>query len=120
MFEGFSADMCTEKIPLLLAEGLACADPGARTSIDASGNFISVFPISEPAFLPGSTNLSWLMLTISWHLVFLFTAPPLLGIFGRYCLEPSGSSCTIGMGTLGATKSTYSMSWSLYISFPYL
>ena len=25
------------------AEGLACADPGARTPIGASGNFISIF-----------------------------------------------------------------------------
>ena len=35
MFEGDSADMCAGKVPLVLmggrAEGLACADPGART-----------------------------------------------------------------------------------------
>ena len=35
--------MCTEKFPLASmggwAEGLACADPGARTPIGASGNF---------------------------------------------------------------------------------
>ena len=41
MFEGDSADMCTGKIPLVLmggrAEGLARADPGARTPIGASG-----------------------------------------------------------------------------------
>ena len=34
--------MCAEKFPLVLmggrAEGLACADPGARTPIGASGN----------------------------------------------------------------------------------
>ena len=41
MFEGDSADTCTGKILLVLmggrAEGLACADPGARTPIGASG-----------------------------------------------------------------------------------
>ena len=41
MFEGDSADTCGEKFPLVLmggrAEGLACADPGARTPISASG-----------------------------------------------------------------------------------
>jgi hypothetical protein len=43
MFEGDSADMCAGKFPLASirgrAEGLACADPGARTPIAASGNF---------------------------------------------------------------------------------
>jgi hypothetical protein len=43
MFEGDSADMCARKFPLVSrggrAEGLACADPGARTPIGASGNF---------------------------------------------------------------------------------
>jgi hypothetical protein len=42
MFEGDSADTGAEKIPLASmggrAEGLACADPGARTPIGASGN----------------------------------------------------------------------------------
>ena len=42
MFEGDSADTCAEKFPLMSmgdrAEGLACADPGARTPIGASGN----------------------------------------------------------------------------------
>ena len=41
MFEGDSADMCAGKFPLMLmggrAEGLACADPGARTPIRMSG-----------------------------------------------------------------------------------
>jgi hypothetical protein len=44
LFEGDSADMCGRKCPLVLtggrAEGLACADPGARTPIGASGNFL--------------------------------------------------------------------------------
>ena len=43
MFEGDSADMCAGKfLPVSMggrAEGLACADPGARTPIGASGNF---------------------------------------------------------------------------------
>ena len=46
MFEGDSADTCAEKFPLALmggrAEGLACADPGARTPIGASGNYFLV------------------------------------------------------------------------------
>ena len=51
MFEGDSADTCAKKIPLVSmggrAEGLACADPGARTSIGASGNFLIVFKFSK-------------------------------------------------------------------------
>ena len=43
MFEGDSADMCAGKYQLMSmgdrAEGLACADPGARTPIGMSGNF---------------------------------------------------------------------------------
>ena len=43
LFEGDFADTCAEKIPLVSmgarAEGLACADPGARTPIGASGNY---------------------------------------------------------------------------------
>ena len=42
MFEGDAADMCAGKFPLILmggqAEGLACLDPGARTSIGVNGN----------------------------------------------------------------------------------
>ena len=41
MFEGESADMCAGKFPLVSmggrVEGLACADPGARTPIGTSG-----------------------------------------------------------------------------------
>ena len=40
MLEGDSADICAGKFPLVSmggrAEGLACADPGARTPIGAS------------------------------------------------------------------------------------
>ena len=46
MFEGDSADTCAGKFPLVSmegrAEGLACADPGARTPISASGNRIHI------------------------------------------------------------------------------
>ena len=42
MSEGYSADTGAGKFPLVSmggrAEGLACADPGARTPIGASGN----------------------------------------------------------------------------------
>ena len=48
IFEGDSADTCAEKIPLVSmggqAEGLACADPGARNPIGACGNMLS-FPL---------------------------------------------------------------------------
>ena len=41
MFEGYSAEMCVGKFPLMSmggrAEGLVCADPGARTPIGVSG-----------------------------------------------------------------------------------
>ena len=44
MFEGDSADTCAGKFPLVSmggrAEGLACADPGARTPLGASRNFV--------------------------------------------------------------------------------
>ena len=43
MFEGDFADTCAGKFPLVSmggrADGLACADPGGRTPIDASGNY---------------------------------------------------------------------------------
>ena len=43
MFEGDSSDTCAGKFLLVSmggrAEGLACADPGERTPIGASGNF---------------------------------------------------------------------------------
>ena len=47
MFEGDSADKCAEKFPLVSmgrrAEGLMCADPGARTPMGASGNYYFCF-----------------------------------------------------------------------------
>ena len=57
VFKGYSADMCAGKFPLVSmggrAEGLACEDPGARTPIGASGNFLSI-------------NISWFF----FHLYF--------------------------------------------------
>ena len=44
ILEGDSADTCAGKFPLVSmggrAEGLACADPIARTPIGGSGNFL--------------------------------------------------------------------------------
>ena len=49
MFEGDSAGMCAGKFPLVpmggQVEGLACADPGARTPIGASGNFSKCYSV---------------------------------------------------------------------------
>ena len=53
MFEGDSADMRAGKFPLVSmggrAEGLACADTGARTPIDTSGNYI-IFVIFDTPY----------------------------------------------------------------------
>ena len=51
MFEGDSADTCAGKFPLTLmegrAEGLACADPGARTPIGVSEFFCINFAYGQ-------------------------------------------------------------------------
>ena len=56
MFEGDSADTCADKFPLTSmggrAKGLACADPGARTPIGASG----ILTIKSNVILPGVTD----------------------------------------------------------------
>ena len=44
------------------AEGLACADPGARTSIGVSGNFASFVTFKIPTVIDG---LIWLKLKSS-------------------------------------------------------
>ena len=58
MFEGDSADMYAGKFPLVSmggrAEGLACADPGARTLIGASGNFLNKNLFCKAKLLPES------------------------------------------------------------------
>ena len=64
MFEGDSADMCAGKFTLVLmggrAEGLACADPVARTPIGASGNLssITIPPSQSQPCLSLSTTFS--------------------------------------------------------------
>ena len=56
MFEDDSADTSAKKIPLVSmggwAEGLACADPGARTPIGASGNLCLNCPTAHRMFVP--------------------------------------------------------------------
>ena len=59
MFEGDYADTYAGKFTLVSmggrAEGLACADPVARTPIDASGNYIHTHdtcPMQHSLFLP--------------------------------------------------------------------
>ena len=48
MFEGDSAETCAGKFPLMSmggqAKGVAGADPGARTPISVSGNFLKLHP----------------------------------------------------------------------------
>ena len=48
MFEGDSADTCSEKFPLLLmggpAKGLVCADPGASTPERKCSFFLNFYP----------------------------------------------------------------------------
>jgi hypothetical protein len=54
MIEGYSADTGAGKFPLasmgVRAEGLTCADPGARTPIGASG--IQSLPLLPPSHPP--------------------------------------------------------------------
>ena len=61
MFEGDSADMCAGKFPLVSmggrAEGLACADPGARTPIGASGNFLKFSHMNQKQNFIAPTEL---------------------------------------------------------------
>ena len=66
MFEGDSADMCAGKFPLMSmggrAEGLACADPGARTPIGASGNLVITLDscaINPPFLITGEPILEF-------------------------------------------------------------
>ena len=74
MFEGDSADMCGGTFLLMLmggqGEGLACADPGARTPIGASGNFTSYsqtcfLSLPAPSFLIHHVSLFCYFLSLS-------------------------------------------------------
>ena len=44
---------------------------------------------------PRTRSHSLILLICTWLIVLLFVLPPLLDIFGRYGLEPGGTSCTI-------------------------
>ena len=44
---------------------------------------------------PRLLSYSLILIVCAWLLVLIFVVPPLLDIFGRYGLEPSGTSCTI-------------------------
>ena len=71
MFEGDSADNYAGKFLLVSmggrAEGLACADPGARTPIGASGNLLK--------FTIGENNLKTNFL-ISGFVIFVYLLIP--------------------------------------------
>jgi hypothetical protein len=47
MFEGDPADMCAGKFLGGRAEGLAFADPGARTPIGTSGNSLTFYLVQK-------------------------------------------------------------------------
>ena len=69
MIEGYSADTGAGKFPLVLmgvrAEGLACADPGARTPIGASGIslsfslYFSAITVLPERVVVGFPNFAW-------------------------------------------------------------
>ena len=67
MFEGDSADTCVRKFPLVSmggrAEGHACADPGARTLIGASGNYVYII---IPVYIIPDTTISFVIISIFW------------------------------------------------------
>lgn len=44
---------------------------------------------------PRTRSHSLILIACTWLLVLVFVIPPLLDIFGRYGLEPGGTSCTI-------------------------
>jgi hypothetical protein len=60
MFEGDSADTCSEKFPLMSiggrADGLACADPGARTP--SAWAEINLFILPPPQTHTHSENVN--------------------------------------------------------------
>ena len=75
MFEGDSADTCAGKFPIVSmggrAEGLACADPGARTPIGASGNsstFITRFSQKLAGLRFGQPGRKIPLFLLSWIL----------------------------------------------------
>ena len=69
MFEGDFADTCAGKFPLVLirgrAEGLTCADPGARTPIGTSGIQNSAHGINF-IFVQSALSFQTLHLVTAW------------------------------------------------------
>ena len=65
-FKKDSADPCGGKFPLVSmggrAEGLACADPGARTPIGAKGNFYQTNNLSEQKCIESQSLAQFLIL----------------------------------------------------------
>ena len=64
------------------------------------GNFLySIHPFNtKSAGLPPqpmSRSCSMILTIITWLLVLVFVIPPVMDIFGRFGLEPGGTSCTI-------------------------
>jgi hypothetical protein len=84
--EGHSADTGAGKFPLVSmggrAEGLACADPGAKTPIGASGNFIyyhSTISLNTKKMIQRAVRKNYTRLNyenlFSHHIIFPFTLP---------------------------------------------
>ena len=75
--------MCAEKFPLVSmggrAEGLACADPGARTPIAASGNLESCF--NKPSIILENYYQKDLYLYLHIHSTFLVHIPYKYGYY---------------------------------------
>ena len=75
-FDSDSADMCAEKFPLVSmggwAEGLACADPGARTPMVASGNFDTQHPATPGKIMKVEIEMSSVIcMYISFYIFYL-------------------------------------------------
>ena len=73
MFEGDSADMCAEKFPLVSmggqAEGLACADPGARTPIGAENLLVCGF-VYNGVIIVILVIVEYILVIIVWFVIF--------------------------------------------------
>ena len=74
MFEDDSADTFGGKFLLMLmgggAEGLACADPEARTPIGASGMFLYVLALYIDMYLYANIMLMWCGFVYRYVLVY--------------------------------------------------
>jgi len=54
--------------------------------------YVLVFKLTP---LPRPSGQVWIWMAASWHILLIFTLPPLMNMFGRYGLEPAGTACTI-------------------------